>query len=203
MSESPLITDLAAQQKWNVRYQENPPGQLPQAAYVLREYQHLLPASGCALDLACGLGGNALLLAARGLETWAWDIADSAITRLQATALQQGVTLHTAVRDVVAQPPSARSFDVLVVSRFLDRSLAPALIQALKPGGLLLYQTLTQLTVGDVHKPSNPAYLLAPQELLRLFQPLRLVVYREEADLGEITQGWRNEALLIGQRLPD
>lgn len=200
MAEHLAIADVEAQHKWNTRYQTMPLTQPPQAAQVLRDYQHLLPTTGRALDLACGLGGNALLLARHGLETWAWDIADVAITHLQAQAIPQNLTIHTAVRDVVLHPPLAQSFDVIVVSRFLDRSIAPALLQALQPGGLLFYQTLTQLTVGEMQKPSNPAYLLAPQELLQLFQPLRLVVYREEGDLGDVRQGWRNEALLIGQR---
>lgn len=200
MLEHRAIADVEAQHRWNARYQPVPLTQIPPAARMLLEYQHLLPSTGEALDLACGLGGNALLLAARGLDTWAWDIADIAISRLQAYATQQNLTVHTEVRDVAAHPPPAQSFDVIVVSRFLERSIAPALMQALKPGGLLFYQTLTQLTVGEVHKPSNPAYLLAPQELLQLFRALRLVVYREEGDLGDTTQGWRNEALLIGQK---
>jgi tellurite methyltransferase len=202
MPEPLPIADVEAQQRWNARYQQVSPMQTPQASRVLQEYQHLLPATGRALDLACGLGGNALLLAAHGLETWAWDIAEVGIAHLQAHAVRQGVSLHTAVRDVVAAPPLAHSFEVIVVHRFLERGLAPALIQALTPGGLLFYQTLTQLTVGEMHKPSNPAYLLAPQELLQLFQPLRLIAYREEGDLGDVTQGFRNEALLVGQSNP-
>lgn len=62
--------------------------------------QHLLPALGRALALACGLGGNALLLAAHGLETHAWDISDVAVARLQERARQQGLSLHAEVRDI-------------------------------------------------------------------------------------------------------
>jgi len=168
---------------------------------VLWENQHLLPTTGQALDLACGAGGNALLLAAHGLETWAWDIADVAVARVQAVAQQQGVVLHTEVRDVVTCPPLPGSFDVIVVSRFLERRLAAALIDALKPEGLLLYQTFTQVTVGTVWGPTNPAYRLAPQELLTLFQPLRVLVYREEGRVGNTTRGWRNEAMLVAQKV--
>jgi tellurite methyltransferase len=108
--------------------------------------------------------------------------------------------VHAEVRDVVACPPRAESFDVIVVSRFLERALAPALIAALRPAGLLFYQTFTQSTVGDPKGPMNPDYRLAPQELLRLFQPLRLRVYREEGSVGDTTRGWRNEALLVAQK---
>ncbi|MBM3224492.1 MAG: class I SAM-dependent methyltransferase [Candidatus Tectomicrobia bacterium] len=193
--------DLAAQQardKWNARYHEST--STPQAALVLREYTHLLPSTGCALDLACGLGGNALLLAAHGLVTYAWDIAEVAISRLQAAAQQHHVSIQTEVRDVATAPPPPDSFEVIVVSRFLERAIAPALIQALRPGGLLFYQTFTRVSVGEVRGPRNPEYLLAPQELLTLFRPLALVIYREEGQLGDHARGVRNEALFVGQK---
>ena len=190
--------DSQTQHQWNARYEAIT--SVPQAAYVLWENQHLLPTTGQALDLACGLGGNALLLAACGLETWAWDMSDIAVARVQTEAQQRGVPLHAEVRDVVVCPPCAESFDVIVVSRFLDRALAPALVEALRPSGLLLYQTFTQVTVGDARGPMNPAYRLAPQELLTLFHPLRILVYREEGNVGDTTRGWRNEALLVAQK---
>ena len=62
------------------------------------------------------------------------------VARLHALAQQRGLPLHAEGRDVVAAPPAPTSFDVIVVSRFLERALAPALIQALRPAGLLLYQ---------------------------------------------------------------
>ncbi len=67
--------------KWDTRYREA--HRVPETALVLSEFQHLLPTSGRALDLACGLGGNALLLAAHGLETHAWDISPVGVERLK------------------------------------------------------------------------------------------------------------------------
>lgn len=46
----------------------------------------------------------------------------------------------------------------------------------------------------------NPAYRLATQELLRLFHPLRILVYREEGRVGDTTCGLRNEAMLVAQK---
>lgn len=46
-----------------------------QPSQVLLDNSHLLPASGRALDLACGLGANALYLAKRGMTTSAWDLS--------------------------------------------------------------------------------------------------------------------------------
>ncbi|VAW97341.1 Methyltransferase type 12 [hydrothermal vent metagenome] len=180
--------------KWDDRYRTT--GQ-PGAARVLAENSHLLPASGEALDLACGLGGNALLLAQAGLRTQAWDISPLALERLNAAAA--GLPLRTKVCDVLAAPPAPLSFDIIVVSRFLARDLCPALMIALRPGGLLFYQTFTR-DKGVPGGPSNPDFLLAKNELLQLFTGLHLRVYREEGCIGDTQQGLRNEALLVAQK---
>ncbi len=182
---------------WNQRYTEHPG--VPRAAQVLVDNRHLLPVSGDALDLACGLGGNALFLAEQGLATWAWDSSEVAIERLRQTAQQRGLLLHAEVRDVIVAPPLPQMFDVIVVSRFLERRLAAALCEALRHQGLLFYQTFVRQAV-DTFGPSNPAYRLEPQELLRLFQTLRLVVYRDEGVIGDTTRGLRNEAVFVGQK---
>lgn len=180
---------------WDQRYRAAPVTEVA-AARVLVENRHLLPAAGTALDLACGLGGNALLLAAAGLETRAWDSSPVAIEKLRELARERGLRVNAEVRDVVRDPPEANHFDVIVVSRFLDRDLTPRLIQALRPGGLLYYQTYTRARVDD-SGPRNEAYRLADGELRALFAPLQLVVYREEGRIGRLDQGLRNEALLV------
>ncbi|PON16063.1 SAM-dependent methyltransferase [Candidatus Entotheonella serta] len=186
-----------AQMRWNDRYQQSTSS--PQPCRVLQDNQHLLPSSGKALDLACGLGGNAYLLATKGLETWAWDISDVAISQVRQTAQQRGLTIHTEVRDAVSDPPAPASFDVIVVSRFLDRQLRAALIAALKTDGCLYYQTFIKQAPDDIG-PKEDRFRLDSQELLNMFRSLRTLVYREEAQVGDLTRGWRNEALLVGQK---
>lgn len=182
---------------WNQRYREAITEQLP--AKVLADNLHLLPVAGQALDLACGLGANALLLARHGLTTWAWDISPVAISRLDAAARAAGLTVHSEVRAVTARPPEPGRFDVIVVSRFLERSLAPALQAALRSGGLLFYQTFSKLRLSK-DGPSDPAFLLDDNELLRLFPALKVRIYREEGQSGDITRGFRNEAMLVAQK---
>jgi tellurite methyltransferase len=192
-----MTTDL--REKWDSRYRDA--DGLPAAARVLADNVHLLPASGRALDLACGLGANALLLAERGLRTWAWDLSPVAVERLQGVARARGLTVEAEVRDVQREPPQPETFDVVVVSHFLDRQLAPALMAALRPGGLLFYQTFTRARVEDTG-PASAEFRLGQNELLRLFADLTLVAYREESRIGDLERGFRNEALLIGRRLP-
>lgn len=163
------------------------------------ENSHLLPRSGKALDAACGLGANAILMAKHGLETHAWDLSATALQRLNQTIADTGLNIITAQRDIVARPPEPLSFDVIVVTRFLDRSLIPHLIQALRPDGLIFYQTFTKTRLDEIG-PCNPAYRLNNNELLQLFSALEIIVYREEGIIGDLSTGFRNEAMLIARQ---
>ncbi len=189
-----------ARDKWDRIYGAADPETLPEPARVLMENAHLLPRAGTALDLASGLGGNALCLARQGLTTRAFDLSTEAIARLKAWADRWNLSINAEVRDVVLDPPPKAAFDVVVVSRFLERSLTDAITGALRPGGLLYYQTYT-LEKATPAGPANPDYLLAPGELLTLFAGLRPVVYREEGLLGDLTRGFRNQALLVARKI--
>lgn len=182
---------------WDARYRERHEPGAP--AQVLSLYRHLLPPRGLALDLACGLGANALLLAGAGLNTLAWDYAPLAIERLDALARQRRLPIQAEVRDVVLAPPEAGRFAVITVSRFLERALAPALMAALQPGGLLFYETFVRDKVSAVG-PDNPDFLLRENELLQLFAALRLRAYREEGSVGDVSRGIRDIAMLVAQK---
>lgn len=188
----------SVQEKWDGIYR-TAAEQVPEACWVLAENAHLLPAGGSALDLACGLGGNALFLAGLGFSTHAWDLSPMAIARLQAAAGRLGLTVAAAVRDVERSEFPRTAFDVIVVSHFLARPLAGSIMAALKPGGLLFYQTFTEEKISE-NGPSNADFLLAVNELPALFGGLRLVFYREEGRIGDISRGKRNLAYYIGQK---
>jgi len=186
------------QARWDARYANN--NDVPLACQVLREFSHLLPEKGAALDLASGMGGNALFLAEHGLRTTAWDLSPVGTAKLQALALEQSLVIDAQARDVLSNPPTANSFDVIVVSYFLDRQLFPAMLAALKPAGLLFYETFVRdkpLGVG----PSNPDYLLERNELLQCSEGLLVRAYREEGLIGDTSKGCRNIAMLVGQHL--
>lgn len=184
--------------KWDKRHADA--DKLPAPAEVLKRNLHLLPNTGKALDLACGLGGNALVLAGHGLDTAAWDISPVAIRRLNTYAAEEGLTnLSAQVRDIEQQPPPPASFDLIIVSYYLERALIPALMEALLPGGLIYYQTFTRTAVSDLG-PGNPAFRLADNELLNLFSNLKLRYYREENRLGNLKHGVRDIAMLVAER---
>jgi hypothetical protein len=77
--------------------------------------------------------------------------------------------------------------------------LFPALAAALRPGGLLFYQTWTREAVTG-RGPANPAYRLEPGELLRAFAGLRVLAYREEGRVGDVARGVRDQAWLVAMR---
>jgi len=186
------------QSKWDSRYRDNHDAPLP--CHVLREHGHLLPASGKALDLACGMGGNALFLASHGLSTTAWDLSPVGIAKLREHASRQSLSIDAHTRDVTAEPFEVNGFDVIVVSYFLDRELFPSLLTALKPNGLLFYETFVQDKPEGIG-PSNPEYLLEQNELLQRCQSLVIRSYREEGQVGDMAAGVRNVAMVVGQKL--
>jgi tellurite methyltransferase len=185
-------------EKWDRIYHES--GQeLYSTAQVLTENDFLLPPKGTALDMACGLGNNAVFLAEQGLRVTAWDISSVAIDKLKTYAVREGLKINARQRKITANSFNECSYDVIIVSRFLDRSLSGAIIGALKPDGLLFYQTFTREKT-SLKPPHNPDYLLAENELLKMFSPLRVIYYRENAFIGEQSQGLRDEAQFIGQK---
>lgn len=185
--------------KWNRRHAGA--ADRGSVAVVLRDNAHLLPSTGDALDLACGRGANALFLAEAGLRVEAWDLADVAIAGLAEEARRRQLPIRARVRDVVLNPPAAASFDVIVVSHFFARSICSDLIAALRPGGLLFYQTWTRMRVSDAG-PRNSDFRLADGELLGLFAALQLRVYREEGRAGDAARGFRNQAMFVGEKKP-
>jgi len=83
--------------------------------------------------------------------------------------------------DAAAWPfAEAQRFDAIVVTHYLHRPLLPWLMDALAPGGLMLYETFAagNDTVG---RPANPAFLLRPGELLCTAQAagLRVIAYED------------------------
>ncbi len=201
MPQGPPDTEnVSLRLKWDQRYREAEG--LPDPALILLEYGHLLPAAGGrALDLACGLGANALWLAARGFRVDAWDLSPVAIGRLCAEARGLGLPVDASVRDLIGDPPAPAAYQLILVAHFLERGLAPAIAAALRPGGVLFYQTFSREAVSD-RGPSDPAYRLGPNELLDLFPSLVVRAYRDEGRLGDQTRGIRDLALLVAQRVP-
>ena len=196
------------QKKWDGAYKNaNIANALP--AQVLAENDFLLNTildkSGSvttkkqALDLACGRAGNALFLARRNYEVDAIDISSNVLEHVNHYAKEESLNISCIQRDVEKEGLSNKKYDVIVASYFLNRELFPQIVDALKPKGLLFYQTWSQVKCGDAG-PSNPAFRLANGELLELCDSLDILLYQQYGTAGDVSNGLRNESLVIAQK---
>jgi rhodanese-related sulfurtransferase/precorrin-6B methylase 2 len=146
----------------------------------LIENADLLPRGGRVLDVACGRGRHALLLASAGFDVRAIDRHPDAIAFVRDTAARLGFAVDAEVVDLETDPPPAIAggFGAIVVFNYLHRPLVPALREALKPGGRIFYETFTTHQAERGH-PTNPAFLLKDGELAQLMSPLATVRARE------------------------
>jgi tellurite methyltransferase len=125
-------------------------------------------AGGRALDVACGVGQNAIWLAQHGFTVDAVDISPVALEHARQAAIHTGVSVNFIQADLDLWSPPAETYDLIIGFRFLNRRLWPRLQTALRPGGWLVYQTfnLRKLTP-DSDFPLE--YLLDIGELPRTF----------------------------------
>ena len=183
--------------KWNTRYIADASNMAP--CKLLAEHDYLLPGQGLALDLACGLAGNAFFMAKKGLSVDAVDISTVAIDRVNQQAQQENLPVKGVVRDIENDGMPGTQYDVIVVSNYLKRDLMAEIIEQLAPSGLLFYQTWSVQKVAETG-PQNPDYLLKNGELLTFCKNLDVVFYQEDGLLGDLSRGWRNQAGIIAVR---
>jgi SAM-dependent methyltransferase len=124
-----------------------------------------LAPAGEVLDLACGGGRHARLFAARGHPVLALDRDPAAL----GAAAGPGITTmaHDLEAPGAAWPFAQGRFAAIVVTNYLHRPLFDHLVKSLAPNGVLIYETFAEGN-GQFGKPSNPAFLLAPGELLQV-----------------------------------
>jgi tellurite methyltransferase len=127
-------------------------------------------ARGRALDLAGGRGENAALLALAGWSVVLADLSDEALAlaRRRARELKADVRL---VQADALRLPFRGPFDLIVVARFLEHAIAPALVRLLAPGGTLFCE-----------QPTTGSYAVGPGEFPRLFPELETLVLKEDGE---------------------
>lgn len=169
------MSEEIARERWNQRYREGfHPSFAPDPHLVALADR--LPARGLAADLACGRGGNALWLAKQGWQVEAYDIAEVALASLRQEAQRRGLqeSIRTLCVDLTETQLPVHRYDLLVCTRYLQRSLFPQFRRAVKPGGLLFYATFLQTA-----DKSNDPYRLYPNELRQVFADDSLLYYEE------------------------
>ncbi len=150
------------------------------SAWIVR-FMDMVPAGGPVLDVAAGSGRHTRLFAAHGHPVTAVD-RDTMLLRDPAATPAE--IIDADLESGAPWPLGMRQFAAVVVTNYLHRPLFPALIGAVAPGGLLLYETFA---AGNERfgKPSNPDFLLQPGELLDAVRGRLRVLAYEDLELAE------------------
>ena len=124
---------------------------------------------GPVLDVASGPGRHARLFISLGMEVVAVDREPQSI---------EGARFVQADLESGPWPFAGQRFGGVVVANYLHRPLFPALAEAVGEGGVLIYETF--MTGNEKFgRPSNPAFLLRPGELLGAFAGLAPVAFEQ------------------------
>ena len=163
-------------QRWEERYSggSRHPDEGPSEFLAL--HAHLV--TGRVLDVAAGVGRNALFLARRGNLVEAIDISFAGLRVLRNAAIAEGLNVLAVQADLESFPLPLARYAAVINIRYLQRSLFEPIQRAVKPGGIILFETflIDQLALAP---QMNPAYLLQHGELRAAFPGCEILVYEE------------------------
>lgn len=183
--------------RWNQRYAKDGLNwQARRPRQLLTRFAHLLPESGLALDAAAGVALHGLFLAERGLHVVALDVSEVGLRLARESAQKRGVWLETAVLDLAQPWLPANYFDVIVNFRFLERATFPVYRQALKPGGLLFFETFVKIDPQGEY----PEHYLDPGELGAAFADFSIIHHGQTEILNSQSQPIKMTEQLIAQK---
>jgi hypothetical protein len=143
---------------------------------------------GAIVELACGRGRIACAVAGLALPVVGIDRDAARLRELQETARARRLAIAPVRADLETGrglPLRPGSCGAVLVFRYLHRPLAPAIAEALAPGGLLLYETFTIHQKDLPYGPSRAEFLLGEGELPRLFAGLEVVSHWEGWTQGD------------------
>ena len=141
------------------------------------EVSHSVP------DLACGSGRNGRYLLGRGLPVVFADIDGEKLASLSAVDVPDPAMMRLWEVDFEQKtnnPLAGKTFDAILVFNYLHRDLIDRIKQAVRPGGLVFYETFTEQQ-RRFGRPSNPDFLLKPDELKSWFETWQ-IIYCEELE---------------------
>jgi SAM-dependent methyltransferase len=131
---------------------------------------------GRALDIGMGQGRNSIFLAQQGWDVTGYDPAEVGIQVAKVAAKRAGVTINAVVARREEFDHGRSRWDLIVMTYVLDKNDLPPVIEALKPEGILLIE--------NHYSPGGQGREISSNELLKIFAPLQIVYYEEEA-LGD------------------
>ncbi len=179
-----MTSSSSEREHWNRKYRETPEAWLEPDPFLPRAFSEyirpLFPEGGQALDLAGGAGRHAIWLAKQGWEVTLIDISETGVEQARRNAGAVASRIHFVIDDLTGFAASQTQFDVVMAFFYLRREIFPEIVKAIRPGGLLVYKTLTMEQLKLTGGPKDPAHLLEKDELLRLASGLEVSHHREE-----------------------
>src|SRR6476646_4107873 len=169
---------------WDKKHSERSHSSLEPDPFLVSAYDEFLfgTSPNLALDVAGGVGRHSIWLAQRGWRVKLLDISEVGIQQAMENAKRSGTasSISADICDLnTTHDLGEEQYDLVIVFFFLQRELFPALLDAIKPGGTLIYKTYTTEQKNLPGGPSHPMFLLEPNELLRAFSSLRILHYHE------------------------
>ena len=135
---------------------------------------------GDALDIACGNGRNTEFLYEKGFHIDAVDISDEGLKQIKNSA-----TINKIQADLDRYNLPPNKYDLIININYLNRRLVSQIKDALKSGGIVIFETFL-LAHGDFKIPTmNLDYLLRKNELLHAFIGLDIVYYEEKIRINK------------------
>lgn len=171
--------------KWDKRYREGEYAQRLRPSALLENWIGRIP-PGCALDVACGAGRNALFLAAQGFRVDAVDISEEGLNRARDSALNSDLCVNWMARDLDEPLLLEHYYQLILIVRYVNLPLLRRLTDNLAPGGYLVCEQHL-VTDAEVIAPASPSYRVKPGELQAAADGLR--IHHLEESLVEDTDG--------------
>ena len=175
----------------------------PQPARFLVQQLHRLP-EGPVLDVAAGRGRHTVFLSSLGYQVEAIDRDEHALAQLLTDARSRhlaGVTTRALDLELPQTPDLGEDrYDVILVFFYLARPIFPQLIHALKPGGVLVYETFLIDHHLRYQHPRRREFCLGHGELLSLIPGLRVLHYDEGPHEGARDGESAYTAQLVAQK---
>ena len=147
----------------------------------VKRHIDLIRPGGSVLDVAAGGGRHVALCRLLGLSVTAVDRDIAGLARFAADA---GVRAIRADLETGRWPLEAGVFDGVIVTNYLWRPAIPAVLAAVAPGGVLIWETFA-MGHERLGRPRNPDFLLHPNELLHaLAQGFEVLGFEQVEEAG-------------------
>lgn len=188
---------LNDKKRWNARYSQQSNWRNHPPKNILIEYSHLIPKNSIVLDAAAGLGGNGRYLSEKGHTVISLDISVVGILKSKQMNIASNLNFIGAVYDLSNPWMPKNYFDAILNFSFLERKCFSAYKKALKPNGLLFFQTFLKNPKDSEEK----IHYLEKGELLKEFQDFRIIFHNIRKITSGIKHSNRQVEQLVAQKI--